>query len=107
MSGIETVDGYADLIAHGSLNVARADAVARALSDTDADVAILAPEWVLDSSDLSPTHHPEVVGVAVEHETGKAYLVDASGNQDWLPKSEIEVFEAEDSAVAVPGSGEE
>lgn len=107
MTGTTVVAGYADLIAHGSLNVARADAVARALSDTNADLAILAPEWVLESSDLSPEHHPEVVGITVEHETGKAYLVDAGGNQDWLPKSEIEVFEAEDDAVVVPGSGGE
>lgn len=98
-----TVASYGDLIAHDSLNVERADAVAHALTD-GAAVAIHAPEWLLYGSDLTPVHHPEVVGVSIERESKKAYLVDSEGGEDWLPKSQIEVFEgADDASFVVPG----
>jgi hypothetical protein len=108
------VDGYADLVADGTLRGLEPDIVARELQARDASadgdgngiVAVL-PDWLRDEKELEPVgRSTRIVSGRVDHETPKAYLVVDGATEAWLPKSVIRVYRAAtDATLEIPQQG--
>lgn len=107
MSAVRTVANYGELISDSVLNIEAADAVARALENNAEFVAYL-PEWLAEEKATAGYGDCDrVIAGVIEHETDRAYLVSVSGVEDWLPKSQLHVFEsAPDAAIVVPDTHE-
>lgn len=108
MSAVRTVANYGELISDSELNVEAADAIAGALSD-GAEVVAYLPEWLATEKAIAGYGGCDRVAAgALEHETDRAYLVSTSDGEDWLPKSQIHVFEsAPDAAIVAPDARED
>ncbi|WP_147302027.1 hypothetical protein [Haloferax sp. Atlit-4N] len=90
------IKGYADLISDRKLSGDDPDTVARELQanggDDDYLVAWL-PDWLVDEKDVELLGRSDnLVSGRVDHETEKAYLLLADGDEVWLPKSVIRVY---------------
>lgn len=106
MSAARKVAEYGDLVGDDDLSLDEADAVSKALGEGHAFVAQI-PEWLADDKAVSGFDDcPTVAAGAIEHETGKAYLVSHGDDEDWFPKSQIVVYEATpDAELYTPAEG--
>lgn len=100
-----TIESYSDLIGDEYLNVSRADAIAREL-EAGWDIVAYAPDWLVGQKEFPASEFDEEVIVGmVDHETEKAYLLVRDGDEEWFPKSVIQVYEAAPDADIVSPQG--
>jgi hypothetical protein len=113
MPDVIPVATYHDLVSDDHLELAAADAIARALDRTaDADVDVLhlprplAEEKVLDPED--GTDCVFVVELVPQRETGAAYYARQGRRGCWLPKSATRIYRSgADADILVPDTGHE
>ena len=93
MSGRTEISEYGDLARRTSLSVREVDAVVRLLNESDRPVLVL-EEWLCEKKDLRPAENERrIYSVGVLDETAKAWQVRTGEHDDWIPKSQSEVFE--------------
>lgn len=87
------ISEYGDLARRTTLSVREVDAVVRLLNETSKPVLVL-EEWLCDKKDLRAVENERrVYSVGVLDETAKAWRVRTGDHDDWIPKSQSEVFE--------------
>lgn len=96
-----TVEEYADIQNEGA-TLSDRDTIARCLQTADQhQLVAFVPRWLRDEKDVDA-----VICQPIEHETEKAYLVEVSGRDVWLPKSVITRFVATtDATIRIPQRG--
>lgn len=84
---------YGQLARSRTLNAREIDSVVRLLNTTDSPVLVL-EEWLCDKKDLRAVENERrVYSVSVLDETAKAWRVRTGGVDDWVPKSQGEMYE--------------
>lgn len=93
MSGRIVIRDYGQLARDSDLTARETDTVARLLNETDAPALVL-EDWLCDKKEIRAVENERrIYSVSVLDETEKAWRVATDNFDDWVPKSQSEVFE--------------
>lgn len=106
---IHTISDYDDLVAVDAPSERDRNQIANTLSD-GAPAVVWLPEWIVreDDKDLAPLHaHPQLYAGEVTPYSDRAFKVEQHDGEDFVPKSEAEVFRLADGVenIKTPQTG--
>ena len=87
------ISEYGDLARRTEIGVCEVDAITRLLNETNRPVLVL-EEWLVEKKALKPVEGEErVYSVGVLAESEKAWRVQTGNRDEWVPKSQSQLFE--------------